>query len=215
MKAILVGLVAVCFLASGCRTTYIGHSWKQAKTEAGDYTNVLVVSLAKLPDGAVESEMEKHLVNDLNVLGYNAYSATKKYGMQFHDQLIDLLTMDSTIRFDAILIVTLFNKDKERYYAPAKIIYTPYAILHTHFKDYYSLMLQRINAEGYYQNNTPYFWEANLYDLKKEQLVMSLQTTILDRGSTMTSIHNYSIEIIHQMKSENVLPHKKAQLKTM
>jgi hypothetical protein len=37
---------------------------------------------------------------------------------------------------------------------------------------------------GYYETNTRYFWEANLYDLGNSEMIYSIQTESFDPAST-------------------------------
>ena len=57
------------------------------------------------------------------------------------------------------------------------------------------MMNSRVYQPGYYVNDTRYFWESNLYELKTGQLLYSIQTQSFDPSSTESMAHEYGEKI--------------------
>ena len=158
-------------------------------------------------DRALQERMENHLVGDLRALGYNAYSVLNEYGPKMFDNLSEQeankkLQADSV---DAVLTIVLLDKEKERYYVPSHVIFTPYYRYHNRFWGYYTTMHNRIITPGYYAVNTKYFWESNLYDLTTNELIYSVQTQSFNPFSTDDLAHQYGKMIVENMQKNNVL----------
>ena len=66
-------------------------------------------------------------------------------------------------------------------------------------------MRDRIYSPGYYQVDTKYFWESNLYDISNKQLLYSVQTQSFDPGSSAGLGHEYGQLIINDMVKNKVL----------
>ncbi|MFM6995172.1 MAG: hypothetical protein ACKOWO_08675 [Sediminibacterium sp.] len=66
-------------------------------------------------------------------------------------------------------------------------------------------MYERIYSPGYYQTQTKYFWESNIYNLKTKQFVYSVQTESFDPDEASALAHRYGKVIINDMKQKNVL----------
>ena len=65
---------------SGCTTTYITSTWKDAGSKPKNFSKLMVVGIMRETDRSLRESMEDHMVSDLKALGYNAYSAYDEYG---------------------------------------------------------------------------------------------------------------------------------------
>lgn len=193
---------------SSCSASRITHSWKSPTATPKKFDKIMVVALINNNDAALREEMENHLLGDLADKGYTAVSAYKEYGPKAFEGMkeTDVLDKLQNSGVDAVLTVVLLDKERERYYVPARVYYTPYVIYHRRFWLYYSTMRDRIYMDGYYQVNTNYFWESNLYDLSaNKELLYSVQTTSFSPGSTSALAHEYGKLIVGDMFKSGVI----------
>ena len=106
---------------------------------------------------------------------------------------------------DAVVTVVLLDKNKEQYYVPGKVYYSPYSIYQRNFYGYYTTIYNRVYTPGYYQVDTKYFWESNFYDLKNKSLLYSVHTETFDPESIEILAHEYGLLIVNDMSKKAVL----------
>lgn len=158
-------------------------------------------------DIAKREMMENHLIGDLAERGYTAVSSIKEYGPKSFEGMKEeeVLNKLQNTGVDAVLTIVMLDKQRERYYVPGRVYYSPYVIYHRRFYRYYNTMYDRIYSPGYYQVNTRYFWESNLYDLSTKELLYSVQTESFDPESAQSLGHEYGKLIVKDMFDKNVL----------
>ena len=76
---------------------------------------------------------------------------------------------------------------------------------------YSRTMYGRIYTEGYYTEDTKYFWETNLYALDKNELLYSAQSQSFDPASTERMGEEHGRMITLNMLKKNVLTNLKEQ----
>jgi len=156
-------------------------------------------------DGDLREKMEQHLLISLRSYGYNVICACEEYGPKSFENMTEKQAIDGLTNkgIDAILTVVLLNKIKERYYVPARIYYSPYAMYNSQFWNYYETIHDRIRSTDYYREDTKYFWETNIYDLRTKELLYSIQTNSFNPESTESLGHEYG-----QLIAKNVVKNK-------
>jgi len=129
--------------------------------------------------------MENHLVEDLNEAGVKAISSINRYGPKTFENKSEETILNSLQKdgIDAVLTIVLLNKEKERYYTPSRVYYSPYIIYQRRFWGYYTTIYDRIYEPGYYCESTNYFWESNLYDIENKELIYSAQSKSFNPAS--------------------------------
>lgn len=167
----------------------------------------MVVGIIRDADRSIRERMENHLVNDLKVLGYNVYSSYVEYGPKTFENMTEKevnakLAADGV---DGVLTIVLLDKQKERYYVPGRVVYSPYIYYHNRFYGYYQSIYSRVESPGYFDVTTRYFWESNLYDLTSNKLMYSVQTQSFDPSSIESLAHEYGQIIIQNMTRNRVL----------
>lgn len=207
MKKIITAALALALLGAGCSTTKITSSWKAENAEPKEYKKIMVLGLIREADRSIQENMENHFVNDLKELGYNAVSSLREYGPRAFDNLDENAAVDKLKNsgIDAVVTIVLLDKEKERYYQPGSVRYSPYVVYHNRFWRYRTVLYQRIYEPGYYITNTRYFWESNLYDMHTQKLVYSVQTQSFDPSDSESLGHEYGQLILNNMLKENVL----------
>ena len=206
MKKLILVLSAY-LLAAGCSTTRITHSWKAGNTTARSFNKILVLGLNGEKDIRVRESMENHLAGDLKDAGFTAVSAVQEFGPKAFSDMTEKEAIGKleNSNIDAVLTIVMLDKSKEKHYVPGNIYYSPYIVYHRRFWGYYTTIHQRIYTPGYYTTNTRYFWESNLYDVKKGGLLYSVQTESFDPASTETLAHEYGKLIVNDMIHKSVL----------
>jgi hypothetical protein len=78
-------------------------------------------------------------------------------------------------------------------------------------------MYGRVYSEGYYTEDTKYFWESNFYNLSNgPELIYSAQSQSFERGSSKSLGREYGQMIMKDMLKNNVLVNQKeVKLKPM
>ena len=203
-KMMLVLIAGVLF---SCQTSKITDSWT-AKDNIPKYFNkILVLGVLKDIDRDLQSKMEKHLAGDLKEMGYQAYAASEIYppGTFVRGDTARAIKAMNEKEFDAVLTIVLLNKEKERYYVPGRVVYTPYVTIHNRFDRYYYIMYDRIYSEGYYATDTKYFWESNFYDIGAKKMIYSAQTQSFDPGSKENLAHSYGMLIAENLEKSGII----------
>jgi len=203
--ALLLLAVAIMACSSGTKVT---SSWKSpdAPSSVAAYKKVMVVALLSEKDRNLQQAMETQLVGGLTANGISAASAYQTFGPK-----ISTKTESQAIRqlksagADAVLTISLLDKTKEKSYVPGNATYQPYAPYYRNFWGYYNYSYNRMYTPGYYTTNTSYFWESNLYSLKNNKLVYSVQTESFDPSSAENLSKEYSKKILENMMKEGVL----------
>lgn len=198
---------SLILVVMGCSSSRITSSWKDSTHQSKNYSKILVLALSGDPDRTVREKMEQHLAGDLRELGYTAVTATQEYGPKAFDGIkeTEAVNLLAERGIEAVITIVLLDKEKERYYAPAYIRNTPYAIYQDHFWNYYITMNGRIYSPGYYTLDTRYFWESNFYDLFDSKLLYSVQSQSFTPESTNSMAHEYGQMIVQDMEKSNIV----------
>ena len=197
----------VLLLIISCKSSLITHSWKSDAAIPKKYNKIMIVALVKNKDHNLREKMEKHLADDLLAKGQNASSSFSELGPKSFEGMNENQVLDKIKKLgaDAVLTIVLLNKEKERYYVPGRVYYSPYIIYHRRFWGYYTTIYDRIYEPGYYSENTDYFWESNFYDLESKDLIYSVQTKSFNPESTETLAHEYGKVICNDMLEKGLL----------
>ena len=204
----LIVLLAGIILTVGCASsTRVTSTWKAPEATVQPYKKIAVVGIIREADRTLRERMEQKLAAELKTLGYNAFSAYATYGPKefegLNEEQVNKHLKDEGV--DAVMTVVLLDKEKERDYVPGRFVNTPYFTRHNLFWGYYSSLNYRIGSPGYYDVQTRYFWESNLYDLNKQQLVFSVQTQSFDPATKESLADDYGQKIIQSMVDKGVL----------
>jgi hypothetical protein len=197
-------------LLYSCSSSYITSTWKDKEYVPLDYGKMMVVGIIRDADRSVRSIMENYIVNDLKDRGYQAYSAFEEYGPKALQGMDEEQVKNKLVKegVDAVITVVLLDKQRERYYVPGHVYYSPYMTYQNRFWGYYRSIYSRIETPGYYQQTAKYFWESNFYDLHSKKLVYSVQTESFDPASAESMAHEYGKKIVQSLLDQNVLkPH--------
>lgn len=198
--------LAVCMSCGS--STKVTSSWKAngASASSSAMKKVMVVALLRAQDRAIQQSMEKGLVEELSQKGIQAFSAYEQFGPSRlpvdEQQAIKRLRKTGV---DGVLTIVLLDKTKEQDYVPGNVMLRPYGGYYNHFWGYYNNAYGRVYTPGYYETNTNYFFESNLYSLNSDKMLYSAQTESFDPASTEKLAKEYSKSIVNDMAKGGVL----------
>jgi hypothetical protein len=213
MKQLLILAVLFVFLLPGCSSSRITSSWKADSVQPQTFKKVIVLGLIREKDRHLSESMEQHLVSELRNLGYDATCSCDEYNPKAFENMTEeqALAKLKNSGVDAVMTVVLLDKTQERYYVPGRVQYTPYRMYYNRFWGYSRTMYGRIYTEGYYTEDTKYFWETNLYALEKNELLYSAQSQSFDPASTERMGEEHAGMITRNMLKKGVLINLKDQ----
>ena len=207
-KIITTGITLILFYS--CSTTKISSRWKpnlEPQTNLITIMSLVVTSDAERP---LREKMENHISGDFTIHGYIGISALTAFGPKaligLNEQAIMQKMKEKNI--DAVMMISLLNKKREKYYVPAKAQETPFSINYNRFSSHYNTINERILMEGYYTEDTRYFWECSLYETQTGRLLYSSISESFDPGSKETLAHQFGVEMIKDILKEKIIVNK-------
>lgn len=206
MKKITMFFTLLVLMAA-CTSTRITHSWNAKDAEPVKYKKVVVLALLSKTDELLRQRMEEHLSGDLKALGYNAICSCNEYNPKTFENMPEeqAIAKLKDLGVDAVVTIVLLDKKKETSYVPARMVYRPLNTRQGNFWPYYRGVSERIYVEGYYTEDTRYYWESNLYDLGKNKLVYSAQSHSFDPASIEKLGHIYGSLVVKDMLKHKVI----------
>ncbi|HEY8389279.1 MAG TPA: hypothetical protein VIK74_11780 [Parasegetibacter sp.] len=204
----IVSIAAFSVVIVACSSTRVTSSWKSPDAPASNlsYNRVMVVALLAEKDRSLQQKMETALVDQLVSKGVAATSAYQEFGPGFSNRNErQVMRQLKATGADAVMTIVLLDKTKEEQYVPGNAQFAPVGFYYNRFWGYYSYMYDRIYSPGYYTTTTGYFWESNLYDLKADKIVYSVQTESFDPPSAENLAREYASKITENMMREGVL----------
>lgn len=210
MKKLGLFIAGLMVLALGaCTSTKVTSSWKAGNTQIQRDQKIIVMALVPEKERTLRAQMEGYTVEELQKKGYNAVSSLKEYGPQAFEKMKEKQVLDKLRESNAnqVMTITLTDKGKEKSYVPGNMGYYP-PFGYYRFSPYYSMWNARMYSPGYYTINTRYSWESNLYDLKGEQLLYSVQTESFDPPTTERMAVLFAQQIVKDMNKQQLLSKK-------
>lgn len=213
MKQLLKLAVLFLFLLPGCSSSRITSSWKSDKVQPQNFTKIIVLGLIRENDRHLRESMEQQLVTGLRNLGYDATCSCDEYNPKSFENMTEeqALAKLKNSGVDAVMTIVLLDKTRERYYVPGRVQYTPYRMYYNRFWGYSRTMYGRIYTEGYYTEDTKYFWETNLYALQDNELIYSAQSQSFDPASSVKMGEEHAVMLTKDMLKKKVLRDLKAE----
>lgn len=207
MKIYILVFFGFLLLTSACSSSRITSFWKAENAVPEKYNNILVLGLTRESDRRIQQFMEGHLAADLKELGYHTVTSLEAYGPKAFENIEEKTALEKIKDkgIDAVITIVLLDKKREKKYIPQNIYASPYNLYFNNFWGYRGTLYGRIYEPGYYVTDTRYFWESNLYDLRTQKLVYSVETESFDPANAESLGHEYGIMIIKNMLKQNVL----------
>ncbi len=209
LSIVLICATLIILFVGSCSTssTVITGKWEKPMIEQ-NYNDILVAAL--VPTISSRSVIEQHMVEDLKEEGVNATQSIDRLPPQLIEnedtkqQIINSIRGDGV---DAILTVSLIDKDTETRFVPGSEPYSPYPYysFYGNFWGYYDYWYPRFYDSGYYTEDKIYYIETNLYDAKSEELIWSAQSETYNPVDIVTFSSEFAHEIVREMKNEGII----------
>ena len=208
--AIILFVFAVSCASSGTRIT---ASWKNPNisntTPANDSPSVFIAALVRSME--VRTKLENALAIYAGKRGINAIKSTTVFAPDFYNTLPSqdqLMSVIGRTHVDAILTVSLINKESETRYVPGSAYgYTPYPRFGWYggLYRYYNYWYPIIWNPGYYVIDKTYYLETNLYNAKNDSLIWSAQSETVNPRSIDIFVRDYPKKLVEQMVKDGLL----------
>lgn len=195
MKRLFLSLISL-FILSCASNTAIVNSWNDPKTsiEQEKFKKILVVTLVK--DEATRRTTENRIASSspIFITSYQYLNENNKDLTK--EQKLKILKDEN---FDGVLTMRLVSKDKETTYVPGtntSLYYGGFGGMYSGiygygFGNWYGMYSPNFYTPGYYQENTYYMVETNIFSLTKNKLIWTGTTkssSISDLGLTVDEI---------------------------
>lgn len=203
-------LVMLVLLAACASPTRITGSWvdPEAVGQSQENRTVFIASLSRNIE--VRTKLEEALAAQAAKRNIRAIRSTDYFSPDFYqqqpskDQLLSKIKQSGA---DAILTVSLINKESETRYVPGSTPYSPFPVYRWYggFYTYYNYWYPRVYDPGYYVTDKTYFLETNLYDADSDKLIWSAQSETLNPGGIDNFVKEYPKKLVAQMVSDGLL----------
>lgn len=204
-------LLNVCWLLfSGCSmsSTAITGTWMNEDTLAPHYNHILVAPF--ISDNHIRNDVEFKLAQQLSERDVKVERGSKFLPQKNTASTTDREAVFESVKaqkVDAILTVSLIDKEAETRYVPGSYTYTPYPTYSYYgtFSGYYNYQNRRVYEPGYYVTDHYYYLETNLYDAETEKLIWSAQTETYDPATIDSFTEDYSKKITVQLRKDSII----------
>jgi hypothetical protein len=191
--------------------TRITGSWVDpaAKQKMLTGKTIFITSLTR--NMKVRTELERGLTELAALKNVKTVRGSDYFSPDFYKKIPpekQLLSRIKNSGADAILTISLINKESETRYVPGYRTYSPYPYYRWYggFYSYFNYWGPRFYEPGYYVTDRTYFMETNLYDLDSNKLMWSAQSETVNPGSIDNFVRTYPKVLIDQMVKDGILP---------
>lgn len=188
--------------------TEITGTWKNPRIPSATYEKITVAALTNNINA--KATVENDLEAALAAQGISVTKSTDLFPPNFtedHDDKEEMLSKFRDAGTDAILTISLIDKETENRYVPGTYGYDPLYRYNYYgaFWGYYSFWYPRIYSPGYYTTDKTYFIETNLYDVNTEELIWSAQSETYNPTDLASFSKEFAATIISEMREDNLL----------
>lgn len=217
MKNAFLTLICI-FLASCGSNTSIVSSWRDpnATLAKENFQKVLVVALVK--DESTRRATENRIASINPKVLNPSYNYLNQQNLNLTQE--EKIKIVQTEGFDGVITMRFIRADKENQYVPGTTSY--YSGMHypgmgygyvggwgvgygAGFGGWYGAYAPAYYSPGYYQENTYYYIETNIFDLKNNKLVWSATTKSLDVSHVDTTVDEIMEACVQQMKADGYM----------
>lgn len=209
IRPILFISIITLFSCSSTNTMITG-TWRNPDLSQGKpYESIMVTALTDNVNA--KSIVENDLAAKLSEQGKEVSKSMDVFPPNFSDEMNDKEKILGRIRnngTDAIITISLIDKDTETRYIPGNYAYNPVPAFgyYGRFWGYYSHWYPRMFAEpGYYTEDKIYYLETNLYDANTEELLWSAQSETLNPEDLTAFSREFTERIVNEMNQDGIL----------
>lgn len=191
--------------------TRITGSWVDPAAKQKTLTGKTIFIASLTRNMKVRTELERGLTELVALKNVKTVRGSDYFNPDFYKKLPTEKQLLSQIRSsgaDAILTISLINKESETRYVPGRRIYAPYPYYRWYggFYSYFDYWGPIFYEPGYYVTDKRYFMETNLYTLPGNKLIWSAQSETVNPGSIDNFVRTYPQVLIDQMVKDGLLP---------
>lgn len=199
-------ILLIAAVLSSCGPS-ITATWKSPDYEPSDFEKIAVIAVFKRIDS--RTKLEDALTYYLNKYGY---SAVPTYTIMAPRQGAQTSRDPEEVRqhllkegFDAVLVVSLVDVDKDTQYNPGYVTGVPRG--YSGFGGFYGYRYATVYQPGYVTTTNKYTLENAFYDLKKkdEGLIWLGQSELVNPSTGKSYANTYAYKVVKKMEEENVL----------
>lgn len=206
---LILSFAAISIISCGptIRTT---ASWMNKETQSpGPYHTIFI---AVLTDNLqAKTIIENDLAAAATAHGFKVYKSMEAFGPISGKEGLPVkeafLKKVNDLACEAIFTVTLVDSKSETKYNPGSgYVYAPYPRYGYYgmFGGYYGYA-STMYSPGYYSTSNTYFLESNLYNVKTEELLVSIQSKAENPPAIQKSSKLYSESLIKELESLGLL----------
>jgi hypothetical protein len=195
------------FFVACSSSTDIMAVWRSPEVTTGQYKNICIAAITENASNKQVVEQEMH--NQLKAKGVESTRLVDLLPYKFtgtpneKDLILDKVRSNGN---DGILTFTLIKQKDETRYVPGTVYSPPAAYgYYGTFGGYYGYNGGRMYDPGYYTQDEIYFIETNLYDVKTEKLVWSVQSKTYNPSSITQFAQDFTIAITRQLIKSHVI----------
>jgi hypothetical protein len=212
---VALSLVLVLFMAfSSCAPKVVTTGfWYNKEREPKPVERIYILSLGqKVMNNAI---VENDFYTECNRRGIqtvkNSLIAPRMLSTQMQTKE-EILQHVNENKCDAIFTISLLDIKTESRYVPGTVsvgvsgYYNPYAYNHYNdFYGYYNYNYAAISSPGYYVSDKTYFIECNLFDVKSEKLIFSIQSKTSNPTDMESISKAYVQEVFRKLETEKLI----------
>jgi hypothetical protein len=203
---LLTALLLSCGSSQKITSSWVNPNWPANP----NYKSIFIAVLSNRQ--TVKTKIENELAAFIQQKGYTAIKSSDIFRPGFTDEKMpareEMLGKIRELNSDVIFTVALVDKESESRYVPGSMPYRPYMGYYGRgFWGYYNYWYPFGYDPGYYTTDKTYFLEGNLFDVKTEEQLWSVQT----EAYNPTSIENFSKQYAKLLwnRAEKELPFQK------
>ena len=186
-------------------------SWVNKEKIQPPYKSVFILVLTSNLQS--KTILENDLATAATAKGLKAYKSVDVFGPVAGKEGLPiketLMKKISDLGCETIFTVALVDKQSETRYVPgSSAMYSPYSYggyggmgMYGGFGGYYGYSTSIMYSPGYYTTDKIYFVEANLYDAKTEELLMTIQSKADNPSGIQKSSKEYTQTLIDEIES--------------
>jgi hypothetical protein len=211
MKQFLISALLAASILTGCMpSTVITATWKAPIVPDKKISRVLVAALTS--NTIAKETVENDIATALNV-NITALKSIDEFPPEISNSdtsKTEIMNRVKNKNIDAILTVSLINKETESRYIPGHSPYNPLNGFgyYDSFWGYYSYWYPYTYNQGYYIQEKVYFIETNVYSVPSGKLIWSAQSKTYDPHNLKTFSKEFATIITTKLKKDGIIMEK-------
>jgi len=211
MKFKITALVLLTFIMTGCGPTQkIACSWADPEAKSfGPYTKAFIIVLTQNKNN--NYYLEQQMAKTLKSRGIDAVKSNDVFPPKFSvtqdltkEQLAEAIKKTGC---DAVLTLSVLDVKAVESYHPGTSYY-PMSYGYGGYYGYYNYYYPQVYSPGYYSVDKTYYLETNMYDMKSDKLVWSVQSEASNPTNLSDAFKSYSYMLIKHLQSKGLAKNK-------